>query len=76
MKAQKVKVAVMMSGSYAAFHEIDIDVMYDYTNKIHVNSMYTMEEIDDMLEQGHDGDYTDTQIIDGYLIKGKYYLDL
>ena len=76
IKAQKVKVAVKISGAYAAFHEIDVNVMYDYTNDILIDTFMTKEEIDERVEEGHDGDYSDADILTAYLINGKYYLNL
>jgi len=76
VKAQKVEVAVKISGCYAAFHELSFTVMYDYTNDILIDTFMTKEEVDERVAEGHDGDYSDANIFTAYLINGKYYLNL
>lgn len=72
---QEVEVAVTMSGYYAAFHEISINKLWDYTNDIQL-SFDSKEEVEEALDTGHDGEYSDTQMVSGILYNGKYYLDL
>ncbi len=71
-EVQEVELAVRVSGYYAAFHELTIKIMYDYTNAKRVND--DKEDAEEALEIGHDGEYSDCQIKDGVLIDGVYYL--
>jgi len=74
-KVQEVKLAVRISGDYAAWHEISHNIMWDYTNDIKTG-LYSKEEAEDALEEGHDQGYSDCQMMDGILYKGKYYVKL
>jgi len=74
-EVQKVEVAVRMSGDYAAFHEISIRKLWDYTNDVKL-CFDDKEEVEEALEEGHDGEYSDTQMVSGVLVDGKYYLDI
>jgi len=73
--AQEVEVAVQISGDYCAFHEASISVLYDYTNDKQVG-YETKEEVGELLEEGHDGDYSDTQMFGAVLVNGEYYVSL
>ena len=70
-KPQKVEVIAYISGNYASFNEISIDVLYDITNDL---------EVDESKEQafkaiGKD-DGSETKKIDMLLYKGKYYFPI
>lgn len=75
LTAQRVEVAVRISGDYCAFHEASIYVLYDYTNDKSIG-YNTKEDVEELLEEGHDGDYSDTQMFSGVLVNGKYYVSL
>lgn len=75
MEAQEVELAVRISGDYAAWHEISFSIMWDYTND-KSTGFYTKQEADEALEKGHDGDYSDCQMMSGILYKGRYYINL
>ncbi len=72
---QKVNVAVRVSGDYAAWHELSISLLWDYTNdkKLGYNSK---EEVDEKLEIGHDGEYSDCEMKSAVLVDGEYYIKL
>lgn len=72
MEAQEVQVAVRVSGDYAAWHELSITLMYDYTNDKRIND--SKEEADEALEEGHDGEYSDCQMMDAIFLNGVYYV--
>lgn len=76
IEAQEVEVAVQISGDYCAFHETVISVIYDFTNDVKVGyGDETKEDIESLLEEGHDGDYKDTEMFNALLIDGEYYLN-
>lgn len=72
-KAQKVKLAVQISGDYVAWHEISISLLWDYTNdkKLGYDSK---EEVDEKVDE--DGEYSDCEIREGVLVNGKYYIQV
>ena len=74
-EVQEVELAVRISGDYAAWHEISHTIMWDYTNDIKTGYS-SKEETEKALEEGHDGEYSDCQMMDGILYKGKYYVKL
>jgi hypothetical protein len=74
-EAQEVRLAVRISGYYAAWHEISHRILWDYTNDKGTGS-YSKEEAEEALEEGHDGEDSDCQMMDGILYKGKYYINL
>lgn len=73
-KVQEVRLAVRISGDYAAWHEISHTIMWDYTNDQEIG-YYSKEEVEEALKEGHDQD-SDSQMMDGILYKGKYYINL
>ena len=72
MFPQKVKVAVSISGDYAAWHEAQIEMLWDFTN----NKQLGEEQVNELLEIGHDGEYSDCQEMDAILFENKYYLHI
>ena len=72
-KIQEVEVAVQISGDYVAFHEMDISIVYDYTNKKSIDGT-SFEEVEALVAEGHDCDYSDTEKQSALLIDGNYYL--
>ena len=76
MEAQKVELAVRISGDYAAWHEISITILWDYTNDKKVDGYYSKEEVKKLLRKGHDGEYSDCEMKSGVLVGGKYYLSV
>ena len=49
--------------------------MWDYTNDIKTG-FNSKEEAEEALEEVHDCEYSDCQMMDGILYKGKYYINL
>jgi len=72
-KIQEVEVAVQIAGDYVAFHEMGTSILYDYTNKKLIDGN-SLEEVEELVEEGHDRDYSDTEIQSALLINGTYYL--
>lgn len=70
--AQHVKVYVMLTGDYCAFHEMGLDVIFDVTNNINFGDTdYTKEDCEEFLVKDEMDVY---QMRDAILYKGKYYL--
>ena len=67
---QKVQIYLMISGDYCAFHEIDFSVVYDITNGKQLSD-YSLEELEDW-----EGEYSDVQEVEAYLIDGEYYYNI
>ncbi len=72
-EAQEVDLAVQISGDYAAWHELSISLLWDFTNDKKL-SFKSKEEVENLLEEGHDGEYSDTEMKKGVLVDGKYYI--
>ena len=72
-KIQEVEVAVRISGDYVAFHEMSTCILYDYTNKKLIDGD-SLEGVEELVKEGHDRDYSDTQKQRALLIDGTYYL--
>jgi len=70
---QKVKVYVMISGDYCAFHEMGIDVVYDITNDKKVG--YGGDSLEKLKNWEGDG-YSDVTIFDAIKIGNDYYVKL
>lgn len=70
---QKVKLYVMISGDYCAFHEMSFNVCYDVTNDIELDS-YSLEELENWDRDKHD--YSDVELVDGIKDGDKYYYSL
>lgn len=67
---QKVKIIVMISGDYVAFHEISLNVVYDVTNDIQLDD-WTLEELNNWKTDGR----RDVREFDGFKDEnGKYYM--
>lgn len=70
---QKVKVYLMISGDYCAFHEMSFHVVYDITNEIKLEG-YTLAELKKW--KYSDNGYSDVRKVDAFLIDGVYYYNI
>lgn len=68
---EKVKVYLMISGDYCAFHEMSFRVVYDVTNNIQLGD-YTITE----LRRWNFEEYSDVQLFDAIKEGGKYYINI
>lgn len=68
---EKVKVYVMLSGDYCAFHEVSLRVVYDITNDCKIGfNRYTKKELDEW----EFADYSDVQEYTALKVGKKYYV--
>lgn len=72
---EKVKVILRISGDYCAFHEMTFKVEYDITNNIQLGNK-TLVELEKLLQEDEERDYSDYDIVDAILDGKKYYVNL
>ena len=74
---EKVKVYVMLSGDYCAFHEISLNVVFDITNDHSVGyHRYTKEELDNWDFNKHRNYSIDVDKYDAIKVGNRYYVKL
>jgi hypothetical protein len=70
---QKVRVYVMLSGDYCAFHEVSLQVVYDITNNHKVGYGHYSKK---KLENWEYTDYSDVKEYSALKIGDRYYVEI
>jgi hypothetical protein len=71
---EKVRVYVMLSGDYCAFHEVSLHVVYDITNDHPVGSVGYGDYTKKQLDKWKYTDYSDVQEFSALKVGKKYYV--